>query len=149
MSQLSNRRYFQDGVEYCWCNKHKGFQPCSEFTPRDTFHGYYYTCRACMMVYQKQLRDKKIRHKIEDGVEWCFCTQHEEFHPCSEFQKSNGGHGYQYNCRVITKLQNENRGIEFSRDYERVYAMEMLKKLGYDTDSEIPIYKQFEKKHQL
>ena len=149
MSQTVERKYKKDGIEYCYCSKHNEFEPCSKFSPRESLHGFYYYCRECMMKYQRQLREKKIRYKIEDGVELCFCSQHDQFHPCDEFQRSKAAHGYQYNCRVITKLHGENRGIEFSKNQERIQAIEILKLLGYDTESEIPVHKQFEKKHDL
>ena len=150
MSQNLDRKYEKDGIEYCYCLKHEGYEPCSDFAlKKGSATGFHYYCRKCINTYQKMSRDKVIRYKIENGVPHCFCSKHEEFHPCDEFQRSKGGHGYQYNCREIVKLHNGPRSNDLARKNEKEQAMEMLTLLGYDTNSEIPIHQQFQIKHQL
>jgi hypothetical protein len=150
MSHNLDRKYQKDGIDYCYCLKHEGYEPCSEFALKNkTITGFHYYCRKCINSYQLIRRDKVIRYKIEDGVEMCLCSKHEEFHPCDDFQRTKGGHGYQYNCREITKIYNGPRSNDLARIKEKEQSMEMLTLLGYDTKSEIPIYQQFEIKHQL
>jgi hypothetical protein len=149
-SHTSDRKYTENGVEYCFCTKHNAFEPCTEFSPRpNKVHGYYYYCRKCVTGYQKLYREKKERLIVEDGIEKCFCTQHDEYHPCENFQRSKANHGYQYNCRDIVRLQMVDTGTQFARVNERTQAFEMLSLIGYDTSGEVSIHEQFKQKYNL
>lgn len=144
------RKYTQDGVDYCWCTKHKEYSPCTGFTiNRRTRHGYSYYCRQCTMN-SKIDRTKFPRHKFVDGVEFCYCSQHKDYHPCEEFQLSSSkGYGYQYNCRVINQLIYTNRSNQFSSDFDKELSNMMLERMGYKTDGEISVHQQFKQKYQL
>ncbi len=90
------------------------------------------------------------RHIKVDGKDLCWCTNHQGYFPCDQFYlRPKTGTGYDYNCMDCTKKKayesREKRKPDNTID-ERTAAMNLLRNLGYDTDSEIPIHKQFEQK---
>lgn len=95
-------------------------------------------------------RRKFPRHKIIDDKEYCYCSQHREYHPCEEFQVSSSkGYGYQYNCREINALIHADRTNRFCSDFDKELANMMLESMGYKTDGEISVHEQFKQKHHL
>jgi len=92
------------------------------------------------------------RYKVEDGEPLCFCSAHNDFLPCSEFNKSTGyQHGFDYRCRACYKLNklsvNGHQGKQ--RKEERTLLNAFYRSAGYDPESPVPIHHQFLIRHDL
>lgn len=88
-------------------------------------------------------------YKLEDGVEKCWCTRCEVYHPCEEhYTNRKSKTGYSHICKKKTKnyykAPKENRNTLIKRQ-----SQEVLKNLGYNLESTIPVYEQFLIKHDL
>ena len=87
------------------------------------------------------------RLENRDGVNWCFCSGHSDWHPCDEFYLGKHGHGYQYHCKpYLNKIQHF--GVA-PKENDLVIAREMLSRMGYDINSDKTIHQQFLNKHDL
>lgn len=87
------------------------------------------------------------RVKQKEGVMWCYCSAHKDWHPCSDFNKTTFNHGYQYCCKEHSKRYLIERMSENPKDLD--IAHNMLKRMGYTVPSEQSIHEQFLKKFQL
>ncbi len=93
-----------------------------------------------------------VRHKIIDGVEYCLCSSHGHFLPCTEFSNVNKYyHGYNYRCKDCAKnLTPAQWGSGQKKvENEKMGSQRLLMVLGYDPTSTIPIHQQFLLKHDL
>lgn len=143
------RKYVQDGIEYCWCAKHKGYEPCGEFSPsKRSSNGHNYYCRKCISI-NKVDRTKFPRYKVENDIEYCWCSQHMDYHPCTDFQKCKKSHGYQYNCREINALIYTDRTNQYTSGRDLFIAKQLLELMGYKTDGDISVHEQFQNKFNL
>lgn len=92
------------------------------------------------------------RHKIVDGVEYCLCSGHGYFLPCSEFGLAKKyHHGYNYRCKECAKNLTPAKWGHAQKkvENEKIELQRVLKVLGYDPTSTIPIHQQFILKHDL
>lgn len=92
----------------------------------------------------------KARLIEQDGQKKCYCTNCDTFHNCTEhFVTNKNKHGFSHSCKATTK--NYYAPVpQFTA--EQIIKMEsdrMLKNLGYDLTSPIPVYEQFLIKHDL
>lgn len=93
------------------------------------------------------LINKIERVKIEDGVQVCWCSREQLYKPCSNFTITKDNHGFTYYCRdclAEMKLPDYEPEIPI---YVRKGADKVLQKIGYKTNSEIPVHQQFLIKH--
>ena len=96
--------------------------------------------------------NKLTRYKVEDGEPLCFCSAHNDFLPCSEFNRAHYyDHGYDYRCKTCYK-ENKlsiNRNQEKQREEERTVLNAFYRSAGYDPESPVPIHQQFLIRHDL
>lgn len=87
--------------------------------------------------------------KVE-GVNLCWCKNHGGYLPCDKFYiRPRTGTGYDYNCADCTKIksyESRRKNNPVNTEDERTIAHKILRNLGYDPDSDIPVHKQFEQK---
>jgi hypothetical protein len=87
----------------------------------------------------------------QEGVSLCWCAMHKEYLPCDQFYiRERTGTGYDYNCMTCIKEQakrsrEKNRSIP--KENEKQISDHILTRLGYDTQSDIPVHEQFLKKY--
>ena len=97
--------------------------------------------------------DRKIeRHKIEDGVEVCFCSSEGIYKPCEEFTRSKTyEHGYDYRCKECTRTRAHSIYGSFAtiEKEQRDILNKFYRQVGYDPQSPIPIHEQFLIRHDL
>lgn len=93
---------------------------------------------------------QKIERIIwEDDVQKCYCSKEEIYRPCSEFTVTKDNHGFTYYCRdCLAKMKLPDYEPEIPI-YVRKGADELLQKIGYEINSDIPVHQQFLIKHQL
>lgn len=91
--------------------------------------------------------DRMIR---VEGVNLCWCKMHGGYLPCDKFYlRPRTGTGYDYNCSECTKTkayESRNKNKPDNTIDERTAAMNLLRSIGYDPDSDIPVHEQFQKK---
>jgi len=87
---------------------------------------------------------------LRDGEEFCWCTSHQEYLPCEGFYiREKTGTGFDYKCKQCLKdLQKQNRAkTAIPKINEREIANDILTRLGYDLNSDIPVHEQLMKKY--
>lgn len=94
----------------------------------------------------------KVIHTANGVLVWC--TKGNQYKPAEEFYtwKSHSS-GYSSSCKKCTldynrKMDREFRGKD-NYETKEEYVDFILTKLGYDVESEIPIYEQFNRKHNF
>lgn len=94
---------------------------------------------------------KRVNYYIENYVEKCWCRRCEEYHDCIHHEQDpRTPHGYRYFCDATSKrAHGPGQSKEHVEAITRKYANEILRELGYDPDSTIPVYEQFLIKHDL
>lgn len=88
----------------------------------------------------------------DNGTKWCWCSREQTHKPCDEFSVSRKSkNGYQHICRECmrksTSYKRREDHYENPKDLE--IAHELLRNIGYDTESGVPITKQFHTKYNL
>ena len=82
-----------------------------------------------------------------------WCRGCEQYLPIIEFKENLSEFGYStkcFDCEIERSRTGEPINSQIVKvTNERERANEILIKLGYDIESPIPIYKQFERKHNL
>jgi hypothetical protein len=87
---------------------------------------------------------------IEEGEKKCFCKNCNVFHPCTEhFVNAKTNNGYSYNCKATTKNYYAPPQKFTQAEIVQKETNRILKSLGYDLSSPIPIHQQFLLKHDL
>lgn len=89
---------------------------------------------------------------IENGIPHCYCSRCAQYHECSEFHRDRRTpNGYAYNCRATCKEYSKNFSNHNETKHENTIEGNnlILKALGYDPNSSIPIHEQFLIKHDL
>jgi len=88
---------------------------------------------------------------VIDDIDHCWCSKHQEYFPCTEFNtQKNSSNGYQSCCKVCNKkYQAEQIPVDDIEDFIIRQSKIMLSNLGYDVESEVPVSEQFRKKHGL
>ena len=87
-----------------------------------------------------------------DGREWCYCSSHDGWLPCSEFGKvKKYTTGYNYRCKecALSKIPSKYNPRKTQTFNEENSVREILKIIGYNPDSQIPVHEQFLIKHDL
>lgn len=86
----------------------------------------------------------------DDGNELWYCSFHEEHEPRNCFYASKTtARGFQTYCKDAQKVYNGRvDSISNSNLPDKHLATQILKRLGYDTESDIPIHVQFEQRHK-
>lgn len=93
---------------------------------------------------------KKIQRIIsENDIQKCWCVKEQLYKPCIEFNTSSNTHGYQYHCKECAYKLEQGIIEPLIPEYVREGADILLKGMGYNLESEIPIYEQFLKKHSI
>ncbi len=95
---------------------------------------------------------KKTFYYIKDNEEICWCRRCETYHNCMQHGRdTRTPHGYRYFCEQSQLFAREGIGPDADkiRELTRKYADELLKEMGYDPSSTIPVYEQFLIKHDL
>ena len=107
-----------------------------------------------MAILNKQTRtiDKSIERLIrKDGEEFAWCNFHEDYHPVEQFGKNkNSNTGLDYRCkktRSLTRPKKDPSAVTWA-DTQNLLCQEILKDLGYNTQGDKPVWKQFEERHQ-
>lgn len=93
-----------------------------------------------------------VRYKVEDGVELCYCSGHNDYLPCTEHTRANHNpHGYDYKCRKCIRERRTSKLYpnDEQRESERILTNQILKSIGYDPESHLSVHKQFLMKHHL
>jgi hypothetical protein len=98
------------------------------------------------------MRSAKSNRKITvDGVDLCWCKTHISYLPCDKFYIRPRTHtGFDYSCSECTKTKSyeaRNKRKPDNTIDEKTAAHNLLRGMGYDPDSEIPVYKQFQLKY--
>lgn len=94
----------------------------------------------------------KIRQRIvyRNGEYLCYCSYEDQYLPCSHFHQTKKDHGYAYSCKKCTIIQKNARPEDRNENPEDLLkAKELLKKIGYNPESETSVYGQFISKHHL
>ena len=87
--------------------------------------------------------------KFEDGLEKCWCRRCEVWHLCDEhYVNRKSKTGYSYICKAKTKNYYKAPQVN-QEDFVRGHTERILKQLGYNLESSIPVYEQFLIKHDL
>lgn len=91
------------------------------------------------------------RLKIENGVEMCYCSRHNDYSPCTDHTISRKNpHGYDYCCKkCLYKRRSENKGYYEGTLNEQEEVNRLLSNLGYDLNSSLSVHDQFLIKHNL
>ena len=96
-----------------------------------------------------------VRYKVEDGVEFCWCSGHKEYLPCEGFgansRNKSGKHNYCKECVRMNDRKQKGEPIPFGTVNQFVENQKnnILKNLGYDLEGDVSIHQQFLKKHKL
>lgn len=86
---------------------------------------------------------------LVDGLKLCFCIGCQTFHPCSEhFKDKKNKTGYSSRCK-LNKKKYSRPPKPSKAEFVNEESEKMLSRLGYDTNSTIPIHQQFIIKHEL
>lgn len=89
-------------------------------------------------------------HIIEDGVDKCFCSRCDEYHDCIEFHRDRRTPtGYAYNCIATAKKYGVTQSQQTFLRETKEGSDVVLKALGFDPNSTIPVHEQFLIKHDL
>lgn len=85
---LYPRFKIQDGVDLCWCSRHKEYHPCTEFTQSEKI-GYQYNCAEINKSYSRDRylgignpRDTQITQELLSLIGYVTNTEltiHEQF----------------------------------------------------------------------
>ena len=88
------------------------------------------------------------RYLEEDGVTKHICSDCREYKTLDNFGKNSyTRNGLQYQCRQCISLRNKGEKPPPVSDKE--LSDMVLSSMGYDTNSNVPIHVQFQKKHNL
>jgi len=86
---------------------------------------------------------------VLDGIEYCYCKKCETTHFCAEhFKNKRSSHGYSLNCKSSTKNYYKPPAIPKKQIVE-IECKKILKQLGFDPNSTIPVHEQFLIKHEI
>lgn len=93
-----------------------------------------------------QMNDRLV---VVDGEQMCWCAREQKYHPCIEFSiNKKSWTGFNYTCKNCVQEKLTSVQISPNEDgYDE--AIGVLKRLGYDLNSEIPVHQQFKMKHNL
>jgi hypothetical protein len=90
------------------------------------------------------------RHIIVEGLDKCFCSRCDEYHDCIEFHRDRRTPtGWSYNCVATAKKYGVTESQQTFLRETKEGSDEVLKALGYDPTSPIPVHQQFLIKHDL
>lgn len=98
--------------------------------------------------------DMKLPRKIldEDGEVLYYCSAHEGYSPREAFGSLTGSDKPRGKCRKCeseyTKLRNQGK-LPIKKKTDKQLAEEILTDLGYQLDSEVPLWVQFMMKHEM
>ena len=88
-------------------------------------------------------------YRVEGGIEYCYCKKCDTEHFCAEhFKNKERKHGYSLSCKSSTKNYYKAPAIPKSVIVE-TESKKILKQLGFDLNSTIPVHEQFLLKHEL
>jgi hypothetical protein len=86
-----------------------------------------------------------------DGELFCWCVKHNDYFPCEDFYKRDRtSTGYDYNCMTCIKEQakkSREKHRAIPKENEKQISDHILTRLGYDTQSDVPVHEQFLKKY--
>ena len=93
----------------------------------------------------------EVRHFINDeGVEMCFCSKERTYHPCSRFGRNKHSSTlFQYKCKACIKEERLNKRDDDpyrGPQSEILKSKHLLRLMGYDPDSEIPVHIQHQER---
>lgn len=100
-------------------------------------------CRICLE--EMELTRFPKRKSSRDGhAHICKNCYNERYNKLDRGELTVGDYNEFFNRSKISELSNKE-----ARKYEKLISNEILKKLGYDLDSELSIHQQFMMKHNL
>lgn len=97
---------------------------------------------------------KKINKEVYmDDELYVWCSHHKDYLPYDEFETNDKGEYKQFCIKCSDEIysvrnMNYTMGAKERNDYIQGESKIMLKSLGYDLESSIPIHEQFKMKHQ-
>lgn len=87
--------------------------------------------------------------KFEDGIDKCWCRRCEVWHDCTQhYINRKSKTGYSYICKAKTKNYYKEPEVK-AEVIVKMESERILKKLGYNLESSIPVHEQFLIKHDL
>jgi hypothetical protein len=88
----------------------------------------------------------------ENGNRMVFCSQHKEYTPIEEFGLQPSSNYPRSACkRCEAKASSKRRSPDYVkvRKSDREVALEILAELGYNVNSEVPLWIQFMMRHEM
>jgi len=85
--------------------------------------------------------------KIIDGVEYCRCAGHKDYHPCTEFTtERRAKHGIASSCKHYYRDRMNKKDSPKAKSTQEMANL-VLTRMGYDIEEDV--HQQFLERHNL